>query len=102
MNAMVAWRRWIEYTGRANSGWIFASNATRNEKRRRDALLATINKAVKRKAGTLELITNKPNSTSRRFFISGVIWAVVGALYGLVAALELIAPDLYAGIEWLT
>jgi len=50
----------------------------------------------------LKLLSDQPYSTSRRFFITGVIWAVGGALYGLVASIELFAPDLYAQVEWLT
>lgn len=51
----------------------------------------------------MELIFSKqPHSTSRRFLITGAVWAVIGALYGVTAALELVAPDLYSNVEVLT
>lgn len=40
------------------------------------------------------IVSNKPFSTARLYFLSGGFWGVIGALYGLVAALALIAPDL--------
>ena len=39
-------------------------------------------------------VSDKPNSTSIKYFVSGAIWGMIGALYGLTAALALIAPDL--------
>ena len=50
----------------------------------------------------MKFLSDRPYSTSRNFFVTGTIWAVVGALYGLVASIELFAPDLYAQVEWLT
>jgi cytochrome c oxidase cbb3-type subunit I len=35
-----------------------------------------------------------PDSTARLFLISGVLWGLVGASFGLLSALALIAPDL--------
>ena len=50
----------------------------------------------------MKFLSDQPYSTSRNFFITGVFWGVVGALYGVVASIELFAPDLYANVEWLT
>jgi cytochrome c oxidase cbb3-type subunit 1 len=50
----------------------------------------------------LKPLSDQPYSTARNFFISGAFWGIVGALYGLIASIELFAPDLYTNIEWLT
>lgn len=39
-------------------------------------------------------IDDSPGSTARRFIISGAIWFLVATVVGLVAATELVAPDL--------
>ncbi|MBW2276996.1 MAG: cbb3-type cytochrome c oxidase subunit I [Deltaproteobacteria bacterium] len=40
------------------------------------------------------LLPNEPGSASRRFFLTSAIWLAVGVFVALLAALELIAPDL--------
>jgi cbb3-type cytochrome c oxidase subunit I len=50
----------------------------------------------------LKLISNQPYSTARGYALSGAFWAVVGALAGLTAALELVAPDLMGHIPYIT
>jgi cytochrome c oxidase cbb3-type subunit 1 len=40
------------------------------------------------------LFPGAPGSASRRFFLSSAIWLAIGVLVALIAALELIAPDL--------
>lgn len=50
----------------------------------------------------MKVISSEPNATARVYIISGAIWAIVGALAGLTAALELIAPDLIGQFPWLS
>jgi cbb3-type cytochrome c oxidase subunit I len=45
--------------------------------------------------------TKKPRSAALAFLVGGSIWFVVGTLYGLLAALHLVAPELYNNIPWL-
>lgn len=40
------------------------------------------------------IVSNKPFSTAKLYFVSGGFWGIIGALYGLTAALAIIAPDL--------
>ena len=42
----------------------------------------------------MQLLSSEPYSTSRRYLITGIVWALVGAAMGIVAATELVAPDL--------
>jgi cbb3-type cytochrome c oxidase subunit I len=42
----------------------------------------------------LKFLSNEPYSTSRRFLATGIVWALVGAALGFIAATELVAPDL--------
>ena len=39
--------------------------------------------------------------TARGFCITTAVWIVIGALFGFIASLELIAPDLLGNIGWL-
>ena len=39
--------------------------------------------------------------TARGFCITTAVWVVIGALFGLISSLELIAPDLLGNIGWL-
>ena len=41
------------------------------------------------------------NSASRTWLISGAVWLVVGTLAGLMTAMHLVAPDIFANISWL-
>lgn len=50
----------------------------------------------------MKLISDQPNSTSRIYIASGAIWAFLGALTGLTAALELIAPDFVGHYQFLS
>ena len=40
------------------------------------------------------LLPNEPGSSSRRFFLSAALWLFVGILLAVIAALQMIAPDL--------
>jgi len=48
----------------------------------------------------VKLLSDRPYSTARGYFATGAVWAVVGALAGLVAALELVAPDLLGSVPY--
>jgi len=48
-----------------------------------------------------ELLPDTEYSASRRFFVSSAVWFCVGTLWGLLSAMALVAPDLFAGIPWL-
>jgi cytochrome c oxidase cbb3-type subunit I len=48
------------------------------------------------------LLPSEPGSATRRFFLSSALWLFAGILVALVAALELIAPDLIPAHERLT
>lgn len=50
----------------------------------------------------MEFLSRQPYSTSRRFLITGVVWALVGAGVGLLAASELVAPDLIGRYPFLS
>ncbi len=41
----------------------------------------------------------RPNSAALAFFVSGGVWFVIGTLYGLVSAIDLVAPDFFANIR---
>jgi cytochrome c oxidase cbb3-type subunit 1/cytochrome c oxidase cbb3-type subunit I/II len=40
-------------------------------------------------------------SASRRFLVSGAVWFVVGTGVGLLGAMHLAAPEVFAGLSWL-
>ncbi len=44
---------------------------------------------------------SKPQSAALAFLVAGSAWFLIGTLYGLVAALHLMAPELYNNISWL-
>jgi cbb3-type cytochrome c oxidase subunit I len=44
---------------------------------------------------------HRPHATIRGFFLSSSVWMVIGTLAGLIGALELVAPDLLANIQWI-
>lgn len=50
----------------------------------------------------MKLLTGNPWSTAKTYMISGAVWGMIGALYGLTAALALIAPDLISQMPWLS
>ncbi|MHB1459484.1 MAG: cbb3-type cytochrome c oxidase subunit I, partial [Armatimonadota bacterium] len=41
------------------------------------------------------------NSASKTWLISGAVWLAVGTLAGLMTAMHLVAPDIFANISWL-
>ncbi len=41
---------------------------------------------------------DKPNSAAKHFYLTSVFWVVIATLYGLTAAIELVAPDLLGNI----
>lgn len=43
----------------------------------------------------------KTNSAALAFLAAGSIWLLVGALYGLVSAIHLVAPEFFDNIPWL-
>ena len=44
----------------------------------------------------------KPHSASLAFMVAGSVWFMIGSLYGLVSAIDLVAPDLFQNIPFLT
>jgi len=48
------------------------------------------------------LLSNKPYSTSLIYMLSGLAWAIVGMIVGLTAAIEMVAPEIYGHIRWLS
>jgi cytochrome c oxidase cbb3-type subunit I len=44
---------------------------------------------------------DRPNSAAKHFYITSVIWIVIATVYGLTAAIELVAPDLLGNISFL-
>jgi cytochrome c oxidase cbb3-type subunit I len=44
---------------------------------------------------------NKPQSAALAFLVAGAVWFVVGALYGMVSAIHLVAPEFFSNIPWL-
>ena len=45
--------------------------------------------------------TKKTNSAAVAFMVAGTVWFVVGALYGLVSAIDLLSPEFFNNIPWL-
>ena len=45
--------------------------------------------------------TKKPQSAALAFIVAGAIWFIVGTLYGLIAAIHLVAPEFFNNIPWL-
>ncbi|GFO67646.1 membrane protein [Geomonas limicola] len=43
----------------------------------------------------------KPQSAALAFLIAGAVWFVVGALYGMVSAIHLVAPEFFSNIPFL-
>jgi cytochrome c oxidase cbb3-type subunit I len=43
----------------------------------------------------------KPNSAALAFMVAGSVWFLVGTLYGLAAAIHLVAPEFFNNIFWL-
>ncbi|MBJ6726096.1 cbb3-type cytochrome c oxidase subunit I [Geomesophilobacter sediminis] len=43
----------------------------------------------------------KPQSAATAFMLAGAGWFVVGALYGMVSAIHLVAPEFFSNIPWL-
>jgi cytochrome c oxidase cbb3-type subunit 1 len=44
---------------------------------------------------------DRPNSAAKHFYLTSVVWVVIATLYGLTAAIELVAPDLLGNISYL-
>lgn len=44
---------------------------------------------------------DRPNSAAKHFYLTSVLWVVIATLYGLTAAIELVAPDLLGNISFL-
>jgi cytochrome c oxidase cbb3-type subunit 1 len=47
------------------------------------------------------LLPDRPGSTSQRYFVTAAVWMVVAVTVGLLAAIELVAPDALGNIPWL-
>jgi cytochrome c oxidase cbb3-type subunit I len=45
---------------------------------------------------------NRPNSAAKHYYITSVFWVVIATLYGLTAATELVAPDIFGSIAHIT
>lgn len=44
---------------------------------------------------------NAPQAASLAFMVAGAAWFVVGAVYGFVSAIHLVAPELFPHVGWL-
>lgn len=49
-----------------------------------------------------KILPNEPGSATKRFFLSSALWLFVGVFVAMIAALELIAPDLFPPNAMLT
>ncbi len=47
------------------------------------------------------ILSDEAGSTSRRYIVSAAVWMIVAVSVGLIAAIELVAPDLLGNIPWL-
>jgi len=45
--------------------------------------------------------TKKTNSASIAFLVAGAVWFAFGTIYGLIAAIHLLAPEFFNNISWL-
>ncbi|UFS70371.1 cbb3-type cytochrome c oxidase subunit I [Geomonas sp. RF6] len=43
----------------------------------------------------------KPQSAALAFMVAGAAWFVVGALYGMLSAIHLVAPEFFPSLQWL-
>ena len=51
----------------------------------------------------MKLLSSEPFSAAKRFYISSAVWMFVGAFTGLIAAISMVAPDLFQQyFSWLT
>jgi cbb3-type cytochrome c oxidase subunit I len=48
----------------------------------------------------MRLLDDRAGSAARNWMVSGVIWMAIGVTFGLIAALELTAPDFMGGNRW--
>ena len=48
------------------------------------------------------LLPDEPGSASRRFFLTSAFWMLVGVSFGLIGAIEMVAPDLMPAYAQLT
>src|SRR5512140_2607913 len=44
--------------------------------------------------------TRKPNSAALAWLTGGAVWFVVGTLYGMTSAIELVSPEFFNNIPW--
>jgi len=49
----------------------------------------------------LQFLKSEPHGTTKGFFVSALFWMVAGNLAGLIASVELVAPDLLGNIPWI-
>ena len=50
---------------------------------------------------TFSFLSTDEHSAARRYLVSSAVWMAVGTLWGLVGAIHLTAPDVFANIPWL-
>jgi cytochrome c oxidase cbb3-type subunit I len=43
----------------------------------------------------------QPHTAARAFLIAGSVWFLAGTIYGLLSAIDLVAPELFNNISWL-
>ncbi len=48
------------------------------------------------------LLPNTPGSATKRFFVTSAVWLFIGILFALIAAIQLVAPDLFPADARLT
>ncbi|MDQ1257024.1 MAG: cytochrome c oxidase cbb3-type subunit [Candidatus Hydrogenedentes bacterium] len=46
-------------------------------------------------------VFTKPGGAAQAFMIAGAAWFAIGAIYGIVAAISLVSPELFDNISWL-
>lgn len=49
----------------------------------------------------MDVLSKEEHSAARRYLVSSAVWMAVGTLWGLIGAIHLTAPDLFADIPWL-
>ena len=60
-----------------------------------------MNGATKGAGNHMAKFFDKPQSAALAFLVAGAAWFVVGALYGMVSAIHLVAPEFFSNIPWL-
>ncbi|MFN2173257.1 MAG: hypothetical protein ACK2UF_17675, partial [Candidatus Promineifilaceae bacterium] len=66
-----------------------------------DKLLLRFGSAKDRASGVGEAVQEHEDQASRTWLFSAIVWLTIVDTFGLILALELISPNLFAGVPWL-